>query len=317
MKRLSFATLLTLILFSCTSQQKEFKYSGNPLVRHVYTADPTARVFGDRLYVYTSHDRDDAEYFDMEDWHVFSTDDLENWVDHGAFFSLDDIEWADSMAWAPDCYQRNGKYYFYYPVGRKQIGVAESNFPTKGFKDSGAPLIDNTGQVELIGREPIDPTIIVDNDQAYIYFGCRDFRWAKLKDNMMELDGPILEMQIIGNEEDREHFGGYYGEGPFIFKREGIFYMVYSNGWGHKSTLVYATADNPEGPFTYKGAVMAPVSSFTSHGSIVEFKGQWYVFYHNKELSGFEYRRSVAFDKIDFAPDGSIIKAKQTFGNDL
>ncbi len=317
MKRLitTILTLLSSVVVATAAEEsypKEFKYEGNPLVRHIYTADPTAKVFDGRLYVYTSHDRDDAEYFYMTDWHVYSTDDMVNWVDHGAFFSLDDISWAKDKAWAPDCIERNGKYYFYYPVERAKIGVAVSTSPIKGFKDSGKPLVDNTGNIELIGPEPIDPTTIIHNGQAYLYFGCREFRWAKLKENMVELASPIKKMQIIGNEGDAEHTGGYYGEGPFIFKRKDLFYMVYANGWGPKSTLVYATAKTPEGPFTFRGEVMDPVSSFTSHGSIVEYKGQWYIFYHNKDISGKDYRRSIAFDKIYFEEDGSIRKAVQT-----
>ncbi len=306
------ATLTASLTNAATT--KEFKYDGNPLVRHMYTADPTARVFDGRLYVYTSHDREDADYFYMTDWHVFSTDDMVNWVDHGAFFSLDDIPWAEDMAWAPDCIKRNKKYYFYYPVERAKIGVAVSDNPTSGFVDSGKPLVDKTGQEELIGPEPIDPTTIIHKGQAYIYFGCREFRWAKLKDNMVELDSPIREMEIIGNEGDKQNFGGYYGEGPFIFKRKGLFYMMYANGWGPQSTLVYATSKDPEGPFTFQGEFMPPVSSFTSHGSIVEYKGEWYVFYHNKDLSGKDFRRSIAFDKLYFEKDGSIKMVEPTFG---
>lgn len=315
MKRLLLAAVALLSAAASQAEEtKDFEFEGNPLVRHIYTADPTARVFDGKLYVYTSHDREDAKYFFMTDWHVFSTTDMKSWRDHGAFFSLEDIPWAKDKAWAPDCIKRDGKYYFYYPVERSKIGVAVSDSPTSGFKDSGKPLIDNTNQIELVGREPIDPTTIIHKGQAYIYFGCRDFRWAKLKDNMVELDGEIQEMKILGNENDPEHHRGYYGEGPFIFKRKGLFYMLYANGWGPNSTMVYATSKSPEGPFTYRGKVMPPVSSFTSHGSIVKYKGEWYVFYHNKDLSGKDYRRSVAFDKIEFAKDGSIIPCTMTFG---
>ncbi len=313
MNRLILSSLLLLSTLSiANAQPKEFTYTGNPLVRHIYTADPTARVFDGTLYVYTSHDRKDADYFFMTDWHVFSTTDMKNWKDHGAFFSLDDIPWAKEMAWAPDCIKRNNKYYFYYPVERSKIGVAVSDNPTSGFKDSGKALIDNTGQVELIGPEPIDPTTIIHKGQAYIYFGCREFRWAKLKENMTELASPIKKMEIIGNENDKQNFGGFYGEGPFIFKRKSLFYMIYANGWSPTSTLVYATSKDPEGPFTYRGKVMEPVSSGTSHGSIVEYKGEWYVFYHNMDLSGKNFRRSIAFDKIGFEKDGSIKMAVQT-----
>ncbi len=305
--------MLASLLFTFAAEAQEtFTYNGNPLARNLYTADPTARVFDGRLYVYTSHDREDADYFFMTDWRVFSTDDMVTWTDHGDFFGLDDIPWAKEMAWAPDCVERNGKYYFYYPVERSKIGVAVSESPVSGFVDSGKPLVDNTGQIDHIGPEPIDPSVIIEDGQAYMYFGCREFRMAKLKENMTEIDGEITKVPLVGNEGDKEDHGFFYGEGPFIFKRNGIFYMLYANGWGSKSTIVYATATSPEGPFVCQGEVMDPVSSFTSHCSMVEFKGEWYIFYHTKDLSGKDFRRSVCFDKISFDADGKIIKPTQT-----
>lgn len=302
-----------------SSDEVRFTFKGNPLVRHMFTADPSARVFDGKVYVYTSHDNAKSVYFDMTDWHVFSSDDMVHWTDHGAIMGLDDIVWADSMAWAPDCVKRGDKYYFYYPVERTKIGVAVSDSPVTGFVDSGKPLIDNEGRTDEIGVEPIDPVVLIDEDgQAYMYFGCRNFRMVRLKENMVETTGPVEKPVIVGNENDAENFGGYYGEGPFVFKREGKYYLVYSNGWGVESTLVYAMADSPAGPFTYIGAVMDPVSSFTSHGSLVEFKGQWYVFYHTQDLPGGNgVRRSVCFDKIGFDENGLIIKATQTIADDI
>ena len=306
---LSVLLLLTSILFA----QKEitFKNEGNPLVKHIYTADPSAHVFNGRLYVYTSHDENNATYFDMLDWHVFSTDNLTDWVDHGAILSLEDINWADKWAWAPDCVERDGKYYFYYPVERAKIGVAISDSPTGPFVDElEKPLIDNTGQVEHIGKEPIDPSVLIEDGQAYMYFGCREPKVVKLEKNMMELKEDVKELKIIGNEGDKENDRGFYGEGPFVFKRNDTFYLLYSNGWGKESTLVYATSKNPMGPFDFQGEVMDVVDSWTSHGSIVEFKGKWYVFYHNMNLSKNNYRRSICFDELTFDETGKIIKLK-------
>ncbi|MFI3280632.1 MAG: family 43 glycosylhydrolase [Rikenellaceae bacterium] len=308
--------LLTLLLLATTSTilaQQEFTYQGNPLVRHEFTADPTARVFNDRLYVYTSHDRMGAEYYTMLDWCVFSTDDMQKWQDHGVFFGLDDIPWADDMAWAPDCVERNGKYYFYYPVEREKIGVAVSDNPVGGFVDSGKPLIDkNNGGEKLIGREPIDPTVIVEDGQAYMFFGCRDFRYVKLKDNMVETKGKVKKVDLRGNEGHIENYDGYYGEAPFIFKRNGIFYMVYSNGWGTTSEMVYATATDIEGPFTYQGSILAHTNCTTTHGSMVEYRDQWYLFYHTQDLSNQGFRRSVAFDPISFDDQGNIIPVERS-----
>ena len=318
MKKFLGASLLVALATSFTgnaqtnSKEVNFGYEGNPLVRHIYTADPTARVFGDKLYVYTSHDRTGADYYTMLDWHVFSTENMLDWTDHGAFFGLEDIPWADEMAWAPDCVERNGKYYFYYPVERKQIGVAVSDNPTKGFVDSGKPLVDNANNEKVVGREPIDPTVIIEDGQAYMFFGCRDFRYVKLKDNMTEVEGKIKKVKLVGNEGDKENFGGYYGEGPFIFKRNGIFYMLYSNGWGKTCEMVYATATDLEGTFTYQGPILPHLGCTTTHGSMVEYKGEWYLFYHSQTLSDRPYRRSICFDRISFDKEGRIRPAVPT-----
>ena len=301
-------------IISCSNIESEkikFSNQGNPLVRHMFTADPSARVFDDRLYVYTSHDEDDADadqHFYMINWYVFSTKDLKEWVDHGAIFSLDDISWADQQAWAPDCVERNGKYYFYYPVEQTKIGVAVGNTPTGPFVDPlDKPLIDNHENIAIVGREPIDPGILIDDDgQAYMYFGCRDARVVKLKENMIELDGEIQPIVINGIEGHEEHSGGYYGEAPWVFKRNGTYYLIYSNGWAEHSTIIYAIATNPMGPFDFVGEVMSPVGAGTSHASMVEFKDKWYIFYHNNSLSSNGKRRSVCFDEITFAADGAI-----------
>lgn len=315
MKKIFYCVLVTLlILVSCNNPNDrdiKFTYLGNPLVRHIFTADPSARLFGDRLYVYTSHDEDNADaeqHFYMLNWHVFSTNNMKDWIDHGAIFSLDDISWASKQAWAPDCVERDGMYYFYFPVEQTKIGVAVSNSPTGPFTDPlDKPLIDNTNNVKIVGREPIDPAILIDDDgQAYMYFGCRDARVVKLKENMIELDGEIQPFVINGIEGHEENHDGYYGEAPWMFKRNGRYYMVYSNGWGSQSTIIYAMGTDPLGPFDYVGEVMSPVGAGTSHASIVEFKNKWYIFYHNNVLSQNGKRRSICFDEITFAPDGKI-----------
>jgi arabinoxylan arabinofuranohydrolase len=308
------AFILLFTLTSCTARRTDgitFSYKGNPLIRHLYTADPSARVFQDRLYVYTSHDEDDADasqHFYMINWHVFSTVNLTDWTDHGVIFSLDDISWADHQAWAPDCVERDGRYYFYYPVEQTKIGVAVSDTPAGPFVDPLCrPLIDNQGNEAVVGREPIDPAVLIDdNGQAYLYFGCRDARVVKLKDNMIELDGPIQTVRIIGNEGHTEHNDGYYAEAPWVFKRNGLYYLIYSNGWEPQSTIVYAVGNHPLGPFQFIGEVMSAVGAGTSHASIVEFKNKWYIFYHNNSLSKNGKRRSVCFDEITFAQDGQI-----------
>ncbi|WP_228445545.1 family 43 glycosylhydrolase [Thalassotalea sp. HSM 43] len=299
---------------SNTHVAKPFQFQGNPLIRHVFSADPSARVFDDTMYVYTSHDRDDTNsnaHFDMTDWHVFSSKDLINWLDHGPFYSLNDISWATHQAWAPDAIKRNGRYYFYYPVEQSKIGVAVSESPTYGFHDPlGKPLIDNTGNEEVVGSEPIDPAILIDDDgQAYLYFGCRQPKVVKLKDNMIELTGDIEPVQINGIDQFSETSGGgWYGEAPWVFKRGDLYYYMYSNGWQQDTTLVYGIGKSPLGPFTYMGEVMSPVGAGTSHGSITQFNGEWYVFYHSRLLSKQAKQRSVHMDKIHFDEHGKIIR---------
>ena len=302
---------LALVSQAAADDGYTFSFQGNPLVRHIYTADPSARVFDGRVYVYTSHDQnnsDNDQHFDMLNWHVFSSDDLKTWTDHGPFFGLDDISWASKQAWAPDAVKVNDKYYFYYPVEQAKIGVAVSDSPTSGFVDAlDRPLIDKTNNEKVVGREPIDPAVLIDDDgQAYLFFGCRDARYVKLRDDMISLDGDIRPLTIKGITDDKENTRGYYGEAPWVFKRDATYYLIYANGWAETSTLVYATASNASGPYTFQGEVMAPMGAGTSHGSIVEFKNKWYVFYHDNSLSNDSKRRSVRFDEISFAADGKI-----------
>ena len=265
-----------------------------------FAADPTARVFHGRLYVYPSHDLAGSKDWDMVDWHVFSTDDMTHWKDHGVIFSLKDITWADKHAWAPDCIERKGKYYFYYPADN-QIGVAVSDSPTGPFKDPlGKPLI---GRDEVPGIHVFDPNIFIDDDgQAYLYFGnSRDkLGVVKLKEDMITRDGPI---QILNVQN--------YHEGIWVHKRKGLYYFSYPSYKGDKiaNLMEYSIAKSPLGPFEYKGVILDNHSR-NIHGSIVEFKGKWWLFYHVEGPSPYERRVCVA--RLHYAPDGSILPMKMT-----
>lgn len=297
--------------------------AANPIVRHLYTADPAARVYGDRIYVYTSHDEKDAAYFDMWDWRLFSTADLVTWQDHGSVFRVKDFAWAKQYAWAPDAIAANGKYYLFLPTDRNKIGVAVADAPTGPFKDAiGAPLIDHTTMPEA-GREPIDPALFRDDDgTTWMYFGCRQPMVVKLDPSLTKLAGPLQPVVLLDPAgrpipqalpEKQPALPMGYGEAPVVFKRGGKYYYVYSNGWAKDSTLVYATGDSPAGPFTYQGEVMNHVPCVTHHGSLVEFRGKWYVFYHTSELSGgHTFRRAVCVDELTFAADGKIIPVTAT-----
>lgn len=265
-----------------------------------FQADPSARVFGGRLYVYPSHDIAGSTGWDMVDWHVFSTDDMVHWTDHGVIFSLKDLTWAAKHAWAPDCIERNGKYYFYFPADY-QIGVAISDSPTGPFKDAlGKPLI---GRDVVPGIGVFDPNIFIDDDgQAYLYFGNSHDKLAvvKLKKDMITRDGPIQVLDVKN-----------YHEGIWVHKRKGLYYLSYPSYVGDKiaNLMEYSTAKGPLGPFEYKGVILDNRSR-NVHGSIVEFKKKWWLFYHVQGPS--PYERRVCAAPLHYAKDGSILPIKMT-----
>lgn len=318
--RLTFWSFITL-----SSLTLDASSVANPVTKDLFIADPTARVFGDRLYLYTSHDEADATYWDMIDWRMLSTTDLVTWKDHGAIFTLKGFSWATKWAWAPDCVAANGIYYLFLPVDRTNIGVAVSDSPEGPFVDAiGKPLLDNVTHPDA-GPEPIDPVVLIDDDhQAYLFFGCRDPKFVKLDRSLTHLNGELQTVVLLDSSGKPIPIAAPgknpvlpegYGEAPFIFKREGKYYFVYSNGWAKQSTLVYAMGDKATGPFTYVGKVMEHVDSTTHHGSIVEYHGNWYVFYHNSMLSGGNaFRRSVCVDLLSFDNAGKINTVTATTG---
>jgi beta-xylosidase len=265
-----------------------------------FQADPSARVFNGHLYVYPSHDIAGSKDWDMVDWHVFSTDDMAHWKDHGVVFSLKDITWADKHAWAPDCIERNGKYYFYFPAD-SQIGVAVSDSPTGPFKDPlGKPLI---GRDEAPGIRVFDPNIFIDDDgTAYLYFGNSNDKLGvvKLKKDMITRDGPIQILNVKN-----------YHEGIWVHKRKGLYYFSYPSYRGDKiaNLMEYSVSKSPLGPFEYKGVILDNRSR-NIHGSIVEFKGKWWLFYHVEGPS--PYERRVCLARLRYAADGSILPIKMT-----
>ncbi|GAB6011045.1 family 43 glycosylhydrolase [Viscerimonas tarda] len=288
----------------------------NPFVRNIYTADPSAHVWADgRLYVYPSHDVDPPRGCDLMDkYHVFSTDDMVNWVDHGQILEAKDVPWGrpeGGFMWAPDCAYKNGKYYFYFPHPSGtdwnhtwKVGIAVSDKPASDFKVQG--YIEGITDAFAM----IDPCVFVDEDgQAYFYYGgggrCKS---AKLKDNMTELAEPLQDMEGLKD----------FHEAAWAFKRNGLYYLCYADNNRNAETnkganrLNYATSSSPKGPWTYQGVYLDPTGCDTSHGSIVEYKGQWYAFYHNSVLSGRGNLRSICFDKLYFNPDGTIQKVVQT-----
>ncbi|MGL1957689.1 MAG: glycoside hydrolase family 43 protein [Colwellia sp.] len=314
--------------------------NSEPLVKNMYTADPSAHAFQDKIYIYPSHDiesdqptDDEGSHFAMEDYHVFSLDNADGKVvDHGVALHVNDVPWAEKQMWAPDAAEKDGKYYLYFPArdhqGIFRIGVAVADNPAGPFE----------AEPEAIkGSYSIDPAVFQDIDnQYYIYFGglwggqlqkWRDNKYlgedtypekgepalgplvAKLSPDMLNLDEEVKEIVILdenGDDITVEDTDRRYFEGPWVHKFKNKYYLSYSTGDTHK--IVYATSDNPYGPFTYQGVILNPVLGWTTHHSIVEFQGQWYLFYHDSTLSGgVTHLRSVKMAPLQHNDDGSIV----------
>ena len=287
----------------------------NPIIRDQFSADPSARVFEGKVYLYPSHDilaneeRGRPGWFCMEDYHVFSSANLTDWTDHGVIVSQDKVPWVNSKAyamWAPDCIYRNGKYYFYFPAPSKdtthrrgfKIGVAVSDKPYGPFIPQDEPIKDVRG---------IDPNVFIDKDgQAYLYWAARNIYVAKLKENMLEL---ASEPKVIEGLPDKG-----LKEGPYLFERKGIYYLTYPHVPDSTERLEYAIADNPLGPFKITGVIMdEKPGCWTNHQSIIEYKSQWYLFYHHNDLSPhFDKNRSVRIDSLFFNEEGTIRKVIPT-----
>ena len=310
-----------------------------PLVSHIFTADPSAHVFNGKIYIYPSHDiphdgedNDDGDEYRMEDYHILSMDGPgAPCVDHGCALHMKDVPWVSKQMWAPDAACKDGKYYLYFPArdrdGIFRLGVAVGDDPA-------GPFIPEPDYIP--GSYSIDPAVFTDDDgRSYIYYGGLwggqlemwqsgsfnpDARrpegnepalgpmFAELDADMKHFASVPKHLQILdengrplkAGDEDRRYF-----EGPWMHKFGGKYYLSYSTGTTHY--LVYAESDRPDGPFTYKGRIMEPVLGWTTHHSIVEYKGQWYLFYHDCELSGgINHRRCVKYTRLNIAPDGTI-----------
>ena len=298
----------------------------NPVISGQFTADPTARVFNNKVYMYPSHDIFPPEgtrqdWFSMEDYHVFSSEDLVNWQDHGVIVTQNKVPWVRPNSysmWAPDCVYRNGKYYFYFPSapakgGGFGVGVAIADNPEGPFIPEPEPIKGING---------IDPCVLLASDgNAYIFWGAG--RCAKLKDNMKELadDNPKevvkwgnREMEMVGVNCLKD-LPNRQAEGPFAFEYNGNYYLTYPYVRENTEVLAYAMSKNPMGPYEYKGIIMAEHANgcWTNHHSIVNYKDQWYLFYHHNAYSPKDdKRRSAQIEKLYFNADGTIQEVKPT-----
>ena len=299
----------------------------NPIIRDQFTADPTARVFNNKVYLYPSHDimppaGQRQDWFCMEDYHVFSSENLTDWTDHGVIVTQNKVPWVrpDSYSmWAPDCVYRNGKYYFYFPSapaagrGGFAVGVAIADNPEGPFVPEPEPIKGING---------IDPCVLQASDgNAYIFWG--NGRCAKLKENMKELADDTPKETVKWGNREVEMMGvnclkdlpNRQAEGPFAFEYNGNYYLTYPYVREKTEVLGYAMSKHPMGPYEYKGLIMAeqPNGCWTNHHSIVNYKGQWYLFYHHNYLSpNDDKRRSACIEKLYFNADGTIQEVNQT-----
>ena len=292
----------------------------NPLFRDKFTADPAPLVVGDRLYLYVGHDEAQRdEMFNMKEWLVYSTSDMRRWTAHGPILKVADFKWAKKDAWASQAIEKNGKFWFYAAVEHddthpgKAIAVAVSDSPTGPFVDAkGSALITN--QMTPKGThswEDIDPTVFNDDDgTTWIAWGNRQAYIAKLKPNMIEIDGEITEITPP-----------HFEEGPWLHKRGDLYYLTYASLDRSKhrdEKISYSTAPSIKGPWTYRGELTGSGKySFTIHPGIAQFKGNWYLFLHNAaltigDLNGAIGRRAVTVEHLQYNPDGTMKPVVQT-----
>jgi beta-xylosidase len=310
-----------------------------PLVTHIYTADPSAHVFDGKLYIYPSHDldhdgpdNDNGDQYKMEDYHILSMDGIDSpCVDNGEALHMKDVPWVSKQMWAPDVAYKNGMYYLFFPARDKdgifRIGVATGKNPAGPF----------TPEPDYIpGSFSIDPAAFVDDDgKSYLYFGGlwggQLEKWqtgsfipnpegpsgdepalgpivGELSDDLLSFKNGTQEIKIVdkdgspitAGDEDRRYF-----EGPWMHKYNGYYYLSYSTGSTHY--LVYAISKDPKGPFTYQGRILEPVIGWTTHHSIVKFEDKWYLFYHDSSLSGgVNHKRCVKYTELNYNEDGTI-----------
>ena len=288
---------------------REFRSEGNPIIQHEFTADPAAYVENDTLWLYTGHDFEGGQKnYKMKDWLVFSTTDMKNWNQYEVPMKVTDFKWATSgAAWAGQVAKRNGKYYWYISTNWTGIGVGVADRPEGPFKDAlGKPLLTNA---DCFASKHvwacIDPTIFIDNDNTpWIFWGNGECYYAKLKDNMIEIDGEIKQVDFEGFK---------FTEAPWVHQYKGKYYLTYATGFPEK--IAYAMADSIDGPWEYKGILNEIAgNSNTNHQSVIEFKNNWYFIYHNGGINtnGGSYSRSVCIDELKYNRDKTLKRVVMT-----
>ena len=289
----------------------------NPIVQTCYTSDPAPMVHDGTLYLYTGHDEDGADFFWMQEWRVYSTRDMVNWTDHGSPLAIESFAWADDRAWAAQCIERNGKFYWYVCLHSKlsntmAIGVAVSKSPTGPFKDAlGKPLYEGSWDY-------IDPTVFIDDDgRAFLYWGNPNLYMAELNEDMVSFKGEVQKIEqtveSFGAPNPEKRLKGVkypdtYTEGPWLCKRGNNYYLLYAAG-GIPEHIAYSMGPSPTGPWRYMGEVMPlqETGSFTNHVGVIDYKGNSYLFYHTGKLpGGGGFGRSVAVEQFEYNADDTF-----------
>lgn len=322
MKRIALLAL-AVISFACAGSQKSFVADGNPLIKDKFTADPAPMVHNGRLYLYVGHDeyyegQDGASggrEFNITEWLCYSTKDMKKWVDHGSVLKPTDFKWAVGEAWASQVVEKNGKFYYFTtvqagePFTGKAVGVAVSDSPTGPFVDAiGKPLVHDkmTDNGARGWWNDIDPTVLIEGDEAWLCWGNGTCFMAKLKPSLTELDGEIKVINLPR-----------FVEGPWLHKKDDLYYLTYASMGRGRETIAYATSKSMEGPWEYRGVLTGEAeNSFTIHPGIIEYKDKWYLFYHNAVLTidgikGAIGRRSVCVEELHYNEDGTMKYVEQ------
>ena len=314
MKKIITTALLSAALLPVSAQiDTTFVAKGNPIVNYKYLGDPAALVHDGTLYIYAGHDESPApqQHYLMNEWCILSTKDMKTFQEHSYKLQAKSFEWAKGEAWASQVIERDGKFYWYVTVEHKtdpgkSIGVAVSDSPTGPFKDArGSALVTNsmTTQYTKIFWDDIDPTVWIDDDgQAYLFWGNTQCYYAKLKKNMIELDGPIMPIKLPR-----------FTEAPWIHKNGEWYYLPFASEFPEK--ICYAMSKSINGPWEYKGILNEIAgNSNTNHQSIVQFNGEWYFIYHNGSINpnGCGYRRAICADKLYYNEDGTLKRIVMT-----
>ncbi len=299
-------------LVAATPSDTTFVAHGNPFVTHKFLGDPAAMVYDGKVYVYAGHDEcpTGEEHYVMNEWCVLSSPDLVTWTEHPVPLYVSDFKWAAGSAWASQVVERDGKFYWYVTVEHAtvsgmSIGVAVSNSPEGPFKDArGSALVTNDMTTDIaISWDDIDPTVFIDDDdQAYIFWGNSKCYYARLKPNMIELDGPIKTVDVPK-----------FTEAPWIHKHDGKYYLSYSTGFPEKTC--YAMSESIDGPWKPMGIINELAGNCnTNHHSIIDYNGKSYFIYHNGGINpiGGSFRRSLCIDRLYYNPDGSIKRVVMT-----